>query len=104
MKPTTIHALHPSGWPVTFEIEESDGKLGECLAKLEKWGYRPGIAGDTWPRTPEGVPICPKHGEVMGRREKQGDVWHSHSVKDTLGQEHYCRGYPGKNSPGYNIQ
>jgi hypothetical protein len=30
----------------------------------------------------------------MQRREKQGDVWHSHKVLDEHGTELYCRGYP----------
>lgn len=55
--------------------------------------------------TPEGLPICPKHGEVMKKREKQGDSWYSHRVIDpATGEELYCRGYAGKNSPGWNLE
>ena len=53
--------------------------------------------------TPEGLPICPKHGDVMSKREKQGDVWYSHRVLDGHGQEHYCRGYDSKKSPGWLV-
>jgi hypothetical protein len=57
------------------------------------YGYR-------W--TPEGLPICPKHGEVMQKREKQGDIWYSHRIIDTdTGEELYCRGYASKSGPGW---
>ncbi|NBD36668.1 MAG: hypothetical protein GVY30_11825 [Chloroflexi bacterium] len=41
----------------------------------------------------------------MKKREKQGDVWYSHRViaPDT-GEELYCRGYPSKSGPGYEVQ
>jgi hypothetical protein len=42
-----------------------------------------------WQYTPEGLPICPKHGIVMSKREKQGDTWHSHQTSTG----NYCRGY-----------
>lgn len=54
-----------------------------------------------WQRTPEGEPICPKHGAVMPLREKQGDTWHSHNV-GTEDTPIYCRGYASKNSPGWD--
>ncbi len=53
-----------------------------------------------WSYTPEGLPICPKHGAPMRKREKQGDSWHSHNV-GTEGHPLYCRGYAGAESPGY---
>ncbi len=66
-----------------------------AAAQLGDYGYR-------W--TPDGLPICPKHGEVMTRREKQGDTWYSHQVTDpATGEVTYCRGHEGKNSPGWNI-
>jgi hypothetical protein len=43
-----------------------------------------------WARTPEGDPICPKHLVPMKKREKQGDVWHSHNV-GTEAEPCYCR-------------
>lgn len=54
-----------------------------------------------WSYTPEGLPICPRHNAPMKKREKQGDCWHSHNL-GTEGQPLYCRGYPGKESPGYD--
>jgi hypothetical protein len=57
-----------------------------------------------WERTPEGLPICRKHREVMPRRKKQGDVWHSHRVIDTrTGEELYCRGYASPSSPSFSV-
>jgi len=64
-----------------------------AAALLGDYGYR-------W--TPDGLPICPKHGEVMTRREKQGDTWYSHRLIDpATGEELYCRGHEGKHSPGW---
>ena len=105
MKPTAIHAIHPLGWPVTITLEPSDPKLAESIQQLARLGFRPNAAGDAWPRTPEGLPICPKHGLVMQKREKQGDIWYSHQITDpATGEITYCRGYPSPNSPGYEIQ
>lgn len=59
----------------------------------------------SWPRTPEGLPICPKHNEPMRKREKQGDTWFSHRVTDpATGENQYCRGYASKNGPGWYIE
>ncbi len=104
MKPFSIKALHPSGYSVTFHIEPEDGKLHTIIAKLNRFGFRPDVAGDTWMRTPEGDPICPKHGVPMHKREKQGDTWYSHATIDkTTGEKHYCRGYSTKNGSGYDL-
>lgn len=57
-----------------------------------------------WATTPEGLPICPRHGVPMTKREKQGDTWYSHSVEDPkTGDRLFCRGYPGKSSPGWDV-
>lgn len=53
--------------------------------------------------TPDGLPICPKHREAMPRREKQGDVWYSHKVVDDHGEVHFCKGYPGNSSNGWDV-
>lgn len=53
-----------------------------------------------WQTLPDGTPICPKHGAPMRLREKQGDTWHSHRV-EADGKELWCKGYAGKDSPGY---
>ena len=68
---------------------------------LPEAGIEPVRAAPRWETTAEGLPICPKHGVPMRRREKQGDVWHSHNVGEP-GEEVYCRGYPGKDSPGWD--
>jgi hypothetical protein len=61
-------------------------------------------SGDPWPKTPSGEPLCPKHGAVTTRREKQGDCWHSHRVILETGEERYCRGYKtGRPDDGYLI-
>lgn len=103
MKPKYVRAIHPSGYPILLEVEDEDGKLADSLQQLNSWGFRPDIAGDTWVRTPEGNPICQHHNAVMTKREKQGDEWFSHQVTDADGQIFYCRGYPGKSSPGYDV-
>lgn len=54
-----------------------------------------------WRTLPDGTPICPKHGVPMRLREKQGDTWHSHAVEAPDGTICYCKGYAGKDSPGY---
>ena len=99
----TIKTIHPSGFPIDVELDDIDD-IDRMTAKLISLGYRPAITGDTWQRTPEGLPICPKHGEVMQKREKQGDTWHSHRVvNETTGEVSYCRGYATKNGSGYQV-
>jgi hypothetical protein len=55
-------------------------------------------------RSPEGLPICARHGEVLRRREKQGDEWFSHRVLLPDGSTVFCKGRPGKDSPGWEIE
>lgn len=68
---------------------------------------RPGAAIKLVPTKPEdeffvmladGTAFCRKHGEAMRLREKQGDSWWSHDT----GGECWCRGRPGKDSPGWD--
>lgn len=101
MKPSHIYAVHPAGYLVKFALDEGE-HLADAVELLVEREYRPSH-GDAWPRTPEGVPICPKHGEVMTQREKQGDTWYSHKVLDENGEVLYCRGYAGKSSPGWSV-
>lgn len=54
-----------------------------------------------WQTLPDGTPLCPKHNVPMRKREKQGDLWWSHRVFDADGTEVFCKGYHGKDSPGY---
>ncbi len=103
----TIHTLNPAGWPVDFQIAPANGKLDEAIEYLNQHGFAPAPLGKAVGEvqfTPDGLPMCPKHGAVMRKREKQGDVWHSHSIDGPDGQTLYCRGYPDKTSPGWNIE
>ncbi len=104
MKPKEIRALHPSGYAITFSIEPDDGKLPSIIATLNRYGFRPDVGGDTWPRTSTISPICPKHGVVMKKRERRGDIWYSHILIDeTTGEKHYCRGYPSTNGTEHTL-
>jgi hypothetical protein len=95
-----IKTLSSNNYEVTWEIEvELIQDLPTFEGNLAGAGYLP--TGEA-PRSPEGLPICSRHGEVMRSREKQGDEWFSHSVIDpTTGERVYCKGRPGKDSPGW---
>jgi hypothetical protein len=102
----TITTISPSSYLVSFEtpdmrLEELIGQLPKLERILAGAGYLPN--GEMM-KSPEGLPICPRHGEVMKAREKQGDAWYSHKVVDpTTGEVAYCKGRPGKDSPGWDI-
>lgn len=93
----TIIAYHPSGYEVRLETEFE--RVGQSVEYLDKMGYRP-RRGFSY--TPEGLPICPKHQVPMTKREKQGDIWYSHNMGPAE-EPLYCRGYEGKNSPGWKV-
>ena len=100
----TIECRHPSGFRITFDVQRDD--LETCISWLLTNGYKPDPpTGDRWERTPDGLPLCPKHGAVMTRRKKQGDAWFSHRIIDhQTGEIQYCRGYvTGKEADGYNL-
>jgi hypothetical protein len=100
-----VYARHPAGYLVTFDDVQRD-KLDEAIAWLQQRGYRPSLPGDGWQRTPDGEPICPKHGVAMPTRERQGDTWHSHRIiHPETGEELYCRGYsnPTSKADGYDV-
>ncbi len=96
----TVLALHPSGFEIHLQVPSLDA-LEATIVDLLQRGYRPTSgAGDGWQRTPEGLPICPRHQVVMPTREKQGDTWHSHQITDPhTGELLYCRGYAGPPAP-----
>jgi hypothetical protein len=102
----TITTISPSSYVVAFETQEM--RLEELIGQLPKLerilagaGYLPN--GEMM-KSPEGLPICPRHGEVMRQREKQGDAWYSHKVVDPkTGEVAYCKGRPGKDSPGWDV-
>lgn len=102
---------------LTFTIKATvDGMAGELaieadkleqiravLREMPKHGIQP-AASFEFPRTPDGKPICPKHGVEMRLRSKQGDEWWSHRVLNReSGEEMYCRGYASVNSPGFDV-
>lgn len=108
----TIDAISPLGFPVhlTFaDLKLTD--LAEHIAALAKLGYTPPTQAPAaaplatgWQSLPDGTPICPKHQIPMRKRTKQGDEWYSHQVKDRNNNEVYCKGYKGKDSPGYDCE
>ncbi len=79
---------------------QSLNDVRKAVRLLPEAGIEPVRAATGWQLTPEGLPICPKHGAPMKERSKQGDVWHSHNV-GTEDNPLWCRGYPGKESPGW---
>jgi hypothetical protein len=83
-----IRARHQSGFEVMVHVpglEDVDLMVRDLQAK----GYRPPGDGDGWQRTPEGLPLCPRH--VLTQRERQGDRWHSHRVVHTVtGEEEHA--------------
>jgi hypothetical protein len=99
----TLVALHPADFEVHLLVsgfEDLDTTITDLVAR----GYRPARSGDLYARTPEGLPLCPKHGVPMRERNKQNDTWYSHAmVHPQTGEELYCRGHAGSNSPGWEI-
>jgi hypothetical protein len=93
----TIIAYHPEGFEIRFEQPDLD-KLQTSVDWLVKKGYRPQLG---FQYTPEGLPICPRHGLPMTKREKQGDTWYSHNVGNE-DNPRWCRGYAHNSSPGWD--
>lgn len=95
----SIIAFHPSGFEIRFEVDL--GGVADMVRRLEQRRYRP---SRELTYTAEGLPICPRHGGPMQKREKQGDVWFSHKVTNpNSGEVIYCRGYASPSSPGFDI-
>ncbi len=92
------------GYNVTIAFDLSDLRhLPQALQRLRGYGVEPS-GKQEWSYTPEGLPICPKHGVAMTKREKQGDTWYSHKVLGEDGREYYCRGYrTGKADDGFEV-
>jgi hypothetical protein len=90
-----------NGYEITINLDCSLDHLPAVLDLLHQRGINPTAQQFQW--TPDGRPICPKHGVPMEKREKQGDAWYSHRIFDPhTGEEKYCRGYPtGKENDGY---
>lgn len=83
-----------------FTVVASGMTLDQFCDILDKRHYAPAAQTQEWQRLPDGTPICPKHHAPMRAREKQGDTWYSHNV-GTREAPIYCKGYHGKDSPGY---
>lgn len=107
-KTFTVEARY-RGFAITVEVDGNQRDLDRLIDGLEKIGAEPTPTTDAQPvghagfaYTPDGKPICPKHGAPMKERNKQGDLWHSHAVaEDEKGNTIYCKGYAGKDSPGW---
>ncbi len=88
------------GYEGDLEIRaESLNDLRKAVRLLPEAHVEP-AAATVWRTTPTGEPICPRHGVPMRKRERQGDTWYSHNAGGE-GEEAYCRGYAGKDSPGW---
>lgn len=107
-KPATAHptftvACVVNGFPVTVQFQGDARRLLATIDRLREIGAEaPGGPAHTQEYTPDGRPICRKHGAPMKKREKQGETWYSHAVaEDDKGNPIYCKGYSGKDSPGW---
>lgn len=94
------HGLLPTGLDVTLIYRGTAKQLGKVLRQIDRAGL---VAPPRdFARTAEGLPICPRHDVAMRLREKQGDSWYSHIVKGPRGEELWCRGHAGPESPGFD--
>ena len=84
-----------------FTIQAEGMTLDQFCDLLDKGGYAAAAQTQEWQRLPDGTPICPKHHAPMRKRERQGDTWFSHNVAGEGEAPIYCKGYHGKDSPGY---
>lgn len=93
MMRAVLRITHPSGVDVELDVLDAElATIDTLVTTLLAKGYRP-RAGE-WPKGPGGNPLCVRHGGVeMQAREKQGDMWYSHKVITTQGEELYCRGF-----------
>ncbi len=100
----TITALRPSGLAVTVDVATLD-QVEAAVADLRRRGDRPATrTGEGWARTPDGLPLGPRHHVPMRPREKPGDTWYSHQVPDPrTGALLYCRGDASPSRPGWTV-
>jgi hypothetical protein len=88
----------------SFTVVARGYTLDQLCDMLDKRGYAAPAQTQEWQTLPDGTPICPKHHTPMRKRERQGDTWYSHSAgKGADGKDIYCKGYHGKDSPGYEV-
>lgn len=104
--PTRAVTLHLTYHGVPVDLYRADlavetiEKLVDQITRREGWAAAGG-EGSGWHTLPDGTPICPKHNTPMRQRNKQNDTWWSHRVYGPEGEELWCKGYHGKDSPGY---
>jgi hypothetical protein len=105
MLDASITAIHPAGFTIQIHLHNKGyDELDATIDALEQLGYRPSRSGDGWERTPEGLPICPKHRVPMRQRLKQGDELFSHGITNrTTGELVYCKGYKSPSSTGFDL-
>jgi hypothetical protein len=97
--PVSIIAFHPSGFEVRIRTDIL--RIGGSIKWLEKQGYRPQRGFEM---TPAGLPICPKHNQVMPERNKQNDTWYSHNASSDPDNPVWCKGFrDSKSSPGWEL-
>lgn len=109
-QPTFTVSCTVNGFPVTVQFQGDAKKLLATIDRLREIGAeapaaaQPASVSHEQEYTPDGRPICKRHGAPMKKRERQGDTWFSHAVaEDDKGNPIYCKGYQGKDSPGWEL-
>jgi hypothetical protein len=86
----------------SFVVVANGLTLDQFCDILDRRHYTAAAQTQEWQTLPDGTPICPKHHTPMRKRERQGDTWWSHNVAADGDAPVYCKGYVGKDSPGYD--
>ena len=86
---------------LTVEAPTFD-EVRKTLRAMRSHGIAPREKVEPFTIFPDGTAWCAKHEAVMSKRERQGDEWYSHNVGDKS-RPCYCKGRPGKDSPGWNV-
>lgn len=81
-------------------ISATDITVDQFCDLLDRASYAAPAPAE-WQKLPDGTPLCPKHGTPMRLRQRQGDEWWSHNV-GTQDAPCWCKGYAGKDSPGFD--
>lgn len=87
----------------SFTIVSTGMTLDQLSDMLDRRGYAAPAQSQEWQRLPDGTPICGKHHTPMRLRSQQGDEWWSHNA-GTKENPAWCKGYRGKDSPGYDVE
>lgn len=86
---------------LTIEADSANemiGALKQAITHFKPVVEAPKAEDEFFVMLDDGSAFCRRHNAPMVQREKQGDKWWSHSVGDDC----YCRGRPGKDSPGWD--